>query len=84
MSIVFRPTIPSVFIDSDGATKSRKVWHSKVVWKFVNLRALSVPIEECAAIVGHTLEDCLHVIEERNLQDAINTRRHVLIKDVMR
>jgi len=84
MNLIFSPTIPSVFLDSSRAAKPRKIWHAKVIRRFINLRALAVPIEECAVIVGHTLEDCIHIIEEHNLHEAINTRRHVLIKDVMR
>ena len=87
MSIVFTPKIPLVFTSNIAAPtppEPLKIWHKKVIRRFVNLRALAVPIEECAKLVGHSLEECDLVIDEHNLQEAINTRRHVLIKDVMR
>jgi len=87
MSIIFTPKIPLVFtsrIVAPEIPKPPKIWHKRVIWKFVNLRALAVPIEDCATLVGHSLEECLHAVEELSLTEAISTRRHVLIKDVMR
>ena len=84
MSLVFTPKIPTAFTDSNATAKPRKLWHAKLLVKFIDLRALGVSIEECASLVGHTLEECVYVIEERNLRDTISIRRHVLIKDIMR